>query len=150
MRAFRIADRRHAIFDGTGAKLLGGRWNSPGRAVIYASESFSLALLEVLVHANLGRPPKTHAVVEIAIPGDVSLEMVSLAAGFHEQELEQTRAFGDAWLREGRSCVLLAPSAVVGGRERNVLINPAHTEFARIHASPPQEFLWDDRLFRLP
>ena len=45
MRAFRIADRRHPIFDGTGAKLTGGRWNSPGRPVIYAAETFAGALL---------------------------------------------------------------------------------------------------------
>ena len=57
MRAFRIADRRHPIFDGTGAKLNGGRWNSPGRPVIYAAETFAGGLLEALVHANLGRVP---------------------------------------------------------------------------------------------
>ncbi len=72
MHAFRIADRRHPIFDGT---LTGGRWNSPGRPVIYAAETFAGALLEVLVHANLGRVPRTHALIEIAIPESVSIEM---------------------------------------------------------------------------
>lgn len=53
-RAYRIADRRHKIFDGQGAATFGGRWNSPGRRVIYAAETFAGAMLEVLVNANIG------------------------------------------------------------------------------------------------
>ena len=61
LRAYRIADRRHKIFDGQGASLLGGRWNSPGRRVIYAAETYAGAMLEALVHANIGRLPKTQS-----------------------------------------------------------------------------------------
>ena len=48
MRVYRIADRRHPIWDGTGAALLGGRWNSPGRPAIYGSLSSACAMLEIL------------------------------------------------------------------------------------------------------
>jgi RES domain-containing protein len=41
LRAFRIADMRHTIFDGSGAMLHGARWNSPGRRVLYAAETAS-------------------------------------------------------------------------------------------------------------
>ena len=54
-QAYRIADRRHPLFDGTGAMLFGGRWNSPGRRVICASASYACAMLEVLVHTGMGR-----------------------------------------------------------------------------------------------
>ncbi|MGH8336162.1 MAG: RES family NAD+ phosphorylase, partial [Gammaproteobacteria bacterium] len=54
MRAFRIADRRHPLLDGLGAFLNGGRWNSKGRRVIYSSETYAGALLEILAHANIG------------------------------------------------------------------------------------------------
>jgi RES domain-containing protein len=37
-------------FDGEGARLYGGRWNSPGRPVVYTAGSLALAALEVLVH----------------------------------------------------------------------------------------------------
>ena len=37
-------------FDGEGARLHGGRWNSPGTRVAYASDSIALAALEVLAH----------------------------------------------------------------------------------------------------
>ena len=76
MVVFRVADRRFPIFDGTGALLVGGRWNSPGRPVIYAAETFAGALLEILVHSNLGRVPKTHAAIEISIPDRVSVEIL--------------------------------------------------------------------------
>jgi RES domain-containing protein len=46
IRVYRIADERHAIWDGTGAALVGGRWNSPGRPVIYGSLSYACAMLE--------------------------------------------------------------------------------------------------------
>jgi RES domain-containing protein len=34
LRAFRIADMRHTIFDGVGAMLHGARWNSPGATMV--------------------------------------------------------------------------------------------------------------------
>jgi RES domain-containing protein len=56
-RAFRLVKARHArhAFDGEGARLYGGRWNAPGLALVYASESVSLAALELLVHLESAR-----------------------------------------------------------------------------------------------
>jgi len=149
MRAFRIADRRFPIFDGTGARLLGGRWNSPGRPVIYAAETYAGALLEVLVHSNLGRVPKTHAAIEISIPNAVAVESLDGLSlpGWDAAGQVASRAFGDEWLGTKRSAVLLAPSTVLRGREHNVLINPEHPDFLRIVASEPQDVQWDSRLF---
>lgn len=59
-----------------------------------------------------------------------------------------SRELGDRWLQESRSVVLLVPSLVTRGRERNVLINPEHSDFRRIAAGEPQDLLWDERLFR--
>ncbi|HKR29583.1 MAG TPA: RES domain-containing protein, partial [Terriglobales bacterium] len=96
MHAFRIADRRFPLFDGTGARLLGGRWNSPGASLIYAAETFSGALLEVLVHANLGRPPKTHAFIQITIPERVAIESLTRDEfpGWEAEDQVVSRAFG--------------------------------------------------------
>ena len=57
MRFYRIADSRHSPESGEGARLHGGRWNSPGRAVIYACETMTGAMLEKFVHTN-GRMPR--------------------------------------------------------------------------------------------
>jgi len=74
MRIFRIDDSRHPIWDGGGAALVGGRWNSPGNPVIYGSLSYACALLEVLVHANIGRIPAHHRWVIAEAPDNVSVE----------------------------------------------------------------------------
>ncbi len=149
MIAFRIADKRHPIFDPTGASLHGGRWNSPGRRVIYAAQTYAGALLEVLVHANLGVVPKTQAVVEITIPEEVPVESVavSVVRGWAADDMKASRRFGDRWLQERRTAVLLVPSVALQGREKNVLINPDHADFARIRASAPEAVVWDPRLF---
>ncbi len=150
MRAFRIADRRFPIFDGTGARLVGGRWNSPGRSVIYAAETYAGAVLEVLVHANLSRLPRTLAWIEITIPDEISIETVTaeLVPSWESHDLSAARAFGDGWLEERRAAVLLVPSLVTRGRERNVLINPEHRQFGKIKATKPQDAAWDERLFQ--
>ncbi|HEY2016555.1 MAG TPA: RES domain-containing protein [Bryobacteraceae bacterium] len=148
LRVYRVADRRHAIFDGTGAMLCGARWNSPGRRVIYAAETYAGALIEVLVHAS-GQMPREQGYVEIAIPAGLEIEEITPddVAGWDEPSFEQARAFGDRWYDERRTPVLMVPS-VVTHVERNVLINQEHPDFVRIEASPPAPVRWDRRLWR--
>lgn len=152
MIAYRIADSRHAVYDGTGAMLHGARWNSPGHRVIYAAESYAGAMLEVLVHANLSVPPKHHQVVRITIPEKVKIETVSTAALRHwdAEDLTPTQSFGDGWLRELRSAVLRVPSVATEGREFNILINPLHRQAALIVVAKPEPVRWDTRLFSHP
>jgi RES domain-containing protein len=146
-RASRIADRRHAIFDGTGAFLKGARWNSPGRRVIYAAETFAGALLEVLVHTRIGRVPRTHAAVEIPIPAAVSLEYCP-PAQLDFRNTETARHFGDVWHQQRRSAILVVPSIAASGLARNVLINPEHPEARLLDVSDPFDIVWDSRLFQ--
>jgi len=49
---YRVCRARYTRLDGEGARLVGGRWNSPGRAVVYMAESVALAVLENLVHMS--------------------------------------------------------------------------------------------------
>jgi RES domain-containing protein len=144
LRAFRIADRRYPLADGTGAALHGGRWNSPGRRVIYASASHACALLERLAQTGTGRIPRNQVAVVIDIPDDLALEE---AAFVRPPPMPQSRAFGDGWLTERRSVILSVPS-LVSRHDRNLLINPEHPEFARIRFGAPEPVIWDPRLFR--
>jgi RES domain-containing protein len=146
--AFRIADRRHPIFDGTGAMLHGARWNSPGRRVIYAAETYAGALLEMLVHSS-GSVPRNQAYVEIRIPAGLPLEEVAPddVLLWDSPSFGNSRAFGDRWYDEKRTPVLLVPS-VVTLVERNVLINQEHPDFVQIRASPPMPVRWDVRLWK--
>lgn len=149
LTAFRIGDPAGAypIFDAAGSKVWPGRWNTGVSPVIYASEHYSTAMLEKLVHGNGHMPPNQHF-IEIAMPPGVTFEVFSVAhhAEWAAEDGMAARAFGEAWQRSGRSLVLLVPS-VVARMERNVLINPAHPEAGRITHGLPQPIWWDGRPF---
>jgi RES domain-containing protein len=148
-QAWRIADGRFDPFSAVGASRVGGRWNSPGRGVIYASRSRAVAMLDCLAHAGIGRMPRTHAAVEVAIAEAVAVERHDergLPAVWDHADRRVARVFGDAWIRERRTAVLVVPW-VVARREGNVLINPQHRDFAGIVAGTPEALVWDARLF---
>ena len=152
MQVYRIADSRHPIWDGTGAAMVGGRWNSPGRPVIYASLSYACAMLEILVHANIGRIPATQACVVAEILEGIAIERhdaQSLPAGWDGDDPSVARRFGDQWLQEARCAVLVVPS-VVARLECNALINPLHADASRLQVAPSQKVIWDQRLFTRP
>lgn len=149
MQIFRIGDERHSLWDGTGAALVGGRWNSPGRQVIYGSLSYACAMLEILAHANIGRIPTTQRFVIAAVPDDAMIERHdanTLPAGWDGESNSAARGFGDQWLKEARSAILLVPS-VVARLEWNALVNPLHPEAARLSLSAAEKVVWDRRLF---
>jgi RES domain-containing protein len=147
MRFYRIADSRHAPESGEGARLHGGRWNSPGRAAIYACETQTGAMLEKLVHTN-GRMPKHQVCVVFEAPDSVkiaSLEPKDIP-GWAAADMAASRKAGDAWLETARTVVLRVPS-VVFDVERNVLINPGHPDFRRFRVAGIEPVRWDERLF---
>ncbi|MGE5856302.1 MAG: RES family NAD+ phosphorylase [Syntrophaceae bacterium] len=149
LRAWRIADKRHPLFDGTGARIHGGRWNSPGHAVIYATSSFSCAMLECLANAGTGRIPKDHCWIAINIP-KIDIEVIdrSDVPGWDHPDRIASQAYGDRWVVEKRTAVLMVPSTAADGEDYNILINPAHPDIATITCTSPKPVRWDHRLFR--
>jgi RES domain-containing protein len=144
-RVFRVCRARYARLDGRGAGIAGGRWNSPGRAVVYMAESIALAVLENLVHMARQDFPRGYVSVAAMLQDGVSI--------VHEKDLRRHPALedltaqelGDWWLISHTSAVFQVPSVVVG--EHNFLLNPAHPEFTRIQVEPPAIFHFDERLF---
>jgi RES domain-containing protein len=147
VRFYRIADSRHAPEGSEGARLHGGRWNSPGRAVIYACETQTGAMLEKLVHTN-GRMPKHQVCVTFEAPDSLEITTLDVKAvkDWAAADMMSSRKAGDAWLEKAPAAVLRVPS-VVFAVERNVLINPAHADFRRIKVVGTEPVRWDDRLF---
>ncbi|TLX08239.1 RES family NAD+ phosphorylase [Rhizobium sp. MHM7A] len=140
-------DGTYPIFDATGSTIAPGRWNTAGSPIIYTSEHYSTALLEKLVHGSGRLPPNQHYVT-ITIPRGVGYEVFSEPAlpGWDSMPAAVSQEFGEGWCQEKRSAILLVPS-VVARVDRNVLINPAHPEFASITASLHEPVFWDRRLF---
>ena len=149
MQIYRIGDSRHPLWDGTGAAMVGGRWNSPGHPVIYGSLSYACAMLEILVYANIGRIPATQVYVVAQVPDSILIERhnaPSLPLDWDSTDPSIARRFGDQWLQEARSAVLVIPS-VVATLEYNAVINPLHPNASQLLVSPSQKVIWDQRLF---
>jgi len=140
----RFADR---AFDGEGARDFGGRWNNVGHAVVYTAATTSLAVLEILVHADAGLLPHY-----VAIPVTFGGELVDvvepdlLPAGWRSHPSPfMLKKIGDEWIESRRSCALRVPSAVVP-HERNYLLNPAHPDYSSVEIGEPVVLETDIRL----
>ena len=149
-KLWRVVKRKRSAtaFDGKAAQRLGGRWNSPGRPAVYTSATKSLAVLEVLVHLDVGRPlPRL-----VAFSFDLDDGLVDhLRASDLPRHWRTSRGLlamqrlGDEWLASIHAVALAVPSAVVP-EESNYLLNPAHPAFARLRFGRPVPFLLDPRL----
>ncbi|HEY3857061.1 MAG TPA: RES family NAD+ phosphorylase [Verrucomicrobiae bacterium] len=151
VEAWRIVKAKHAAsaFSGEGAARNGGRWNSRGVPMVYASATISLAALETLVHLN---PPPHFNYVVIQIKFDESMvHSIQIAALPSDWQLEppppSSKAVGDAWVHAGQTAVLAVPSAIISS-EVNYLLNPAHADFKKISIAKPQPFAFDPRLVK--
>ncbi|HEX9893470.1 MAG TPA: RES domain-containing protein [Gemmatimonadales bacterium] len=149
MVAWRTCKTRHDPWDGTGAALEGGRWNSPGRPVLYAADTFAGTLVEILAHSARPRTlPGAHHSIRLDLPDELLEELQpGSLSGWHLPYSMAARAFGDQWLVEARTPVLVVPSVPARPVGRSVLINPMHAEAPRIARSAPFVVRWDDRLF---
>jgi RES domain-containing protein len=151
LKAYRIdtADNKYRIFDGYGSVLYPGQWNTEACRVIYCSEHYSTALLEKLVHSNIGKIPSGQQWIEISIPTGTSYEVVTPYSlrGWDNLSQKTSKRFGDRWVKEQRSAILIVPS-IVARVDNNILINEAHPEFKHLTTSLNQPVIWDSRLFK--
>ncbi len=143
---WRIDRPRRNAFSGEGARRFGGRWNSPGTAVVYLSEHQSLAALEIFVHLQPLVPREKFLAYLVEWDPSLMEELKKLPADWRASPPgAATMQIGDEWVREGRSVVLAIPSAIVPA-ERNFLLNPAHPKFSQLRLHKPVEFAFDPRL----
>jgi RES domain-containing protein len=141
---YRVCRAVYARLDGLGAKRVGGRWNSPGRAVVYMAESISLAVIENLVHLSKEDFPSGYVTVTATIPDHVKiLAEEELRTGFPTLNPGQ---LGDRWIASLESAVLRVRSAVIR-EEHNYLLNPDHPQFSEIVVESTMPFVFDERLF---
>jgi RES domain-containing protein len=152
LSAWRITKTRYAgtAFDGEGARLNGGRWNSPGTRVVYVSQSVALATLEVLVGLQDAPLLSAYSLIPIEFAEKLveTLDRKALPARWKQHPAPaEARRVGDLWVAEGRSAVLRVPSAIVEA-EYNYLLNPRHKDFKQVRIRKPQRFRLDPRLLR--
>lgn len=150
-RAYRIIKRRHAksAFDGEGARLAGGRWNSPGVRAVYLSSTLSLAAIELFVHLGEDAAALDFVYFEVTIPEIVPLTRTTRPPRGWRAEPPgmPSMQFGDRWLRERRTALLEVPSVIIP-TETNLVLNPLHSAARRLRIDAPRPFLFDSRMWK--
>jgi len=155
MHIYRMCRKKRAktleeAFDGIGASKIGGRWSPRGLPVAYTSESTSLALLEILVHADLEDLPDDLVCVSAYIPDSVNINEVSVSdlpknwRDIDPAPLELS-LIGKKWIEKKEFLLLSIPSVIIPG-ERNFLVNPDHKQFSQLIDFKIQSFEIDPRL----
>jgi RES domain-containing protein len=150
IHAYRILKRQFvgAAFSGEGARRYGGRWNSPGVAVVYTSSPLALAILEWRCHLTQWPAPPA-VLIEIQFDPSLIWSPPKLPVNWRRYPAAKTNAaVGDHWVRSGTSAVLRLPSATVpqDHEEYNYLLDPAHPDFRLIKIGKPHPFKPDPRL----
>lgn len=152
MQAWRISKRSYALDrQGTGARLTGGRWNSPGVAAIYAGMTPEIAAMEKLVHTS-DILPLDLVLAVIELPSDEGLylhySVADLPAGWDALPSSTAAiSIGDEFLLASTHLGLIVPSAVMP-EASNVVLNPSHPAFSSVTFSIVRPFEFDSRLSR--
>jgi RES domain-containing protein len=152
IRAWRLAASKFAdrIFSGGGAYRQGGRWNSPGRSVVYLSEHLSLCTLESLVHMVQMPMMKSFKCVWMDIPKELITEIgiKDLPPDWSAVPAQRsTRQIGDRWIDSRSYPVLKVPSTVIPV-EHNFAVNPSHPDFKQLRIGEIRDFEFDVRLLK--
>lgn len=150
MHAWRIAKRQYALDrQGTGARLSGGRWNSPDVAAIYAGLTPEIAALEKLVHTG-DILPADLVLVEMNLPDDPKLyqryTQADLPPGWDDLPSSTVATqIGDKFLFDCVHLGLIIPSAVMP-ESNNIVLNPNHAAFSSVTMIITRPFEFDSRL----
>ena len=136
-------------FSGEGARRFGGRWNSRGVPMIYASTSLALAVIELFVHLEPNLAPQDLVSIAAELPeGEPGLRWDSavLPPVWWGDEPGPMHELGDAWIRDKQNLAVFVPSVPIR-LEWNVLINPLHPRIGEARVQTVEPFTFDARMF---
>lgn len=152
MLVWRVTRKAHAErpMSGEGARRYGGRWNYIGAAVVYTSQSLSLAVLEYLVNLSITDLPDDLVSVQIEIPDDLprtEIAIKELPDNWRTfPSVEEVKEIGTEWARQQTVPILVVPSVVIP-TELNYLVNPTHPSSHGIKIVSVDPFALDTRLY---
>lgn len=151
MRLWRIAQQKYALDKLChGAAQHGGRWNPVGVPALYGGSAIAVCALEKFVHLGSGVLPQ-QVLVAIDLPNDCSVlapPLADLPADWDALPTSSAaQAFGGRWLAKSEQLAMRLPSAIVH-EEQNMLINPRHTDYARVSLQIVRPFVFDRRLYK--
>jgi RES domain-containing protein len=134
------------FFNGEGARLFPGRWNSKGVPIVYAASSQSLATLELLVNLGDSTLLENYSICSVTFREQQIQKLTNLPEGWdNKPPSSHSRRIGDSWVSDKSSVVLSVPSAVIPD-EVNFLLNPQHPDFSSLEFGRHKPFPFDERL----
>jgi RES domain-containing protein len=141
---------QHDSLDGRGGLLASARWHTRGHEILYCAPNPATAVLEILVHSQVRDPAALtrHRFIKIEISDDASRQEVDEAQlpTDWSRRMTVTRAWGDRWLQEGQSALLVVRS-VLAPETYNVLVNPLHVDAQAMHRLAVFPYPLDSRLW---
>ena len=134
--------------DGIGGLFADGRWHTRGERVVYFGGSAAIVVLERLAHTDADLLPDDLRLAHFEFAEPVRetriAELGTLPADWVKDE-NATRQMGTRWRRQGSSCLLTIPSAILP-EEFNFVFNPEHPGAAGLRLVRERPFTLDARL----
>ena len=146
-------NRMTSALRGEGAGLHPGRWNLAGDAVVYASSTPSLAMLEFLAHVDEEDAPSQLYLLQISLPRSARLLPANrLPRNWRVvPPPRSTQIVGSRWVDAHLALSLCVPSVLLPTRvDCNVLINVAHRDMQHVKIAAKIKFSFDRRILSTP
>jgi RES domain-containing protein len=150
MLVYRIVykDYSHSLF----ASGREGRWNGPGRKVIYTAESIALAFLENMVRRQGVGFNHDFKIMVIDLPDELktaNVKVSELEEGWRDfRDYSRCQPIGNTWYDKGLFPVIKVPSAVLP-EAFNYVLNTMHLDFSTIKLLQTTELVPDGRIEEL-
>ncbi len=163
MKLWRLTRAPYVALDGSGPAQHGGRWTSPGLAVVNFASEPGLAVLVVLRYLlasgtvpsgtvplearmaeNVGSPRGTVPGVDDYLLGWTETDAIPERIPY-DPDPDVKRARGDTWLRSGRTLLAAVTSAVLPEADV-IMMNPAHPQAAKLPTLITRPFRFEDCL----
>ena len=130
---WRVTRRIYPPLEGSGSKVAGGRWTSPGRAVVYAADSPLGAIDEVMFYLRKAGVSDRHidtadyVLHRIAATGSVEFSPLKLTDEKDAIDWRASRKVGDDWLSRREHPIFAYPSSFAPGGF-NYVLDVGHPE----------------------
>jgi RES domain-containing protein len=150
MIVYRICKEKYADnLSGIGAELYGGRWNSKGVPMLYASSNISLCTLEMLVQINHQLVPHDFILLFIQLPTTAHCKIIfgeNLPLNWNSHPPNNhTQKIGDEFILNSQHLCMHVPSAIIPN-ENNILLNPHSKHFSNLKVIKKIKYQIDGRL----
>lgn len=148
MLVYRITGKKFAKdLSGTGAAIVGGRWNKKGTPVLYTGESKEIALLETIVHTPPMIAPDLD-ILTLEIPDDsiTEIKIKDLPRNWVDYPAPSILAkIAEDWIIKGETIALKVPSSVIHS-SNNYILNCRHPDYNKVRLIEHTDFHFDSRL----